>query len=93
VELRKLIISQSQPRWSFIIKMVKYRIPQSEIDEANKNSILGIIRYYTFKEGGVDLDKISPETLIHKHGLNISLDEAKVLVQQLISEGKVVKVT
>jgi len=69
--------------------MVKYKVPQSEIDEANKNSILGIIRYYTFKEGGVDLDKVNPETLIHRHGLSISLAEAKVLVQQLISEGKV----
>ena len=72
--------------------MVIYRIPQSEIDEANKNSILGIIRYYTFKEGGVDLDKINPETLIHRYGLNISLAEAKIIVQQLISEGKVEKV-
>ena len=73
--------------------MVIYRTPQSEIDEANKNSILGIIRYYTFKEGGVDLDKINPETLIHRYGLNISLAEARVFVQQLISEGKIVKVS
>jgi len=72
--------------------MAIYKIPQSEIDEMNKNSILGIIRYYTFKEGGVDLDKINPETLIHRYGLNISLAEAKIIVQQLISEGKVEKV-
>ena len=69
--------------------MVKYKIPQSKIDEVNKNKVLGIIRYYTFKEEGLDLDKINPTTLIRKHGLNISLTEARVFVQQLISEGKV----
>ena len=69
--------------------MAIYKIPQSEIDEMNKKRVLGIIRYYTIKEGGIDLDKINPVTLIHKHGLNISLSKAKTFVQQLISEGKV----
>ena len=69
--------------------MVKYRVPQIEIDEVNKNRVLGIIRYYTFKEEGLDLDKVNPKTLIHQHGLNISLAEAGLFVQQLISEGKV----
>ena len=71
--------------------MTIYKIPQSEIDEANKATVLGIIRYYTLKEGGVDLDKVNPKTLIYRHGLKISLAEAKVFVQQLIFEGKVVK--
>ena len=73
--------------------MVKYRTPQSEIDKANKNKVLSIIRYYTFKEGGLDLEKVNPKTLIHKHGLDISLAKAKVFVQELISESKIEKVS
>ena len=69
--------------------MVIYRIPQSEIDEMNKNRVLGVIRYYTIREGGVDLSKVNPATLIHRHGLNISPVKAKILIQELISEGKV----
>ncbi len=72
--------------------MVKFRIPQSEIDEMNKGRVLAIIRYYTIKEGSIDLDKVNPATLIHRHGLNISLAEARTFVQQLISEGKVEQV-
>jgi len=69
--------------------MVKYKIPQSEIDEMNKSKVLGIIRYYTIKEGSIDLDKVNPKTLIYRHGLNISLSKANTFVQELISEGKV----
>jgi len=71
---------------------MKYKIPQSEINEVNKNQVLGIIRYYSFKDGGIDLDKVNPQTLIQMHGLDISLAEAKVFVQQLISEGKIEQV-
>ena len=70
--------------------MVKYRIPQGEIDEDTKNRVLGVIRYYTFKEGGLDLDKVNPETLAYKHAINLS--DAKKVLQALISEGKVEKV-
>ena len=70
--------------------MVKYRVSQSEIDELNKERVLSIIRYYTFKEGGIDLEKVNPTTLVHRYG--ISLEDAKKAVKTLISEGKVVKV-
>lgn len=73
--------------------MVKYRTPQNEIDEMNKNRVLGVIRYYTFKEGGVDLNKVNPTTLLHRFGIEISLNDAKNFVQELISEGKVEKVS
>ena len=69
--------------------MIIYKIPQSEIDEANKSRVLDVIRYYSFKEGSVDLDKINPTTLLHRFGIKISLADAKIFVQELISEGKV----
>ena len=69
-----------------------YKVPQIEIDTANKNRVLGIIRYYSFMDGGLDLSKIDPKILIQVHGLKISLAEAGVFVQELISEGKVEEV-
>ena len=73
--------------------MVKYRIPQSEIDEMNKARVLSVIRYYTFNYGGIDLEKVNPTTLLHRFGIEISLADAKSFVQQLISEGKIEKVS
>jgi len=70
--------------------MVKYRVPQSEIDEMNKTRVLGVIRYYTFEKGGVDLEKLNPATIAHKHGINLA--DAKKALQTLISEGKVEEV-
>lgn len=71
--------------------MVKYRVPQSEIDEDNKNKVLGMIKHYTIKEGGVDLDKLSPATFLSS-SYGITLEGAKEVLQALISEGKVEKV-
>ena len=67
--------------------MVKYRVPQSEIDERNKTMVLDTIRYYTFNQGGLDLDKLDPEILARRIGINLA--DAKKAVQVLISEGKV----
>ena len=67
-----------------------YRIPQSEIDERNKELVLSTIRYYTIQLGGVDLGKLDSKTLARRIG--ISLNDAKIAVQALISEGKVEKV-
>ena len=71
--------------------MAIYKVPDSEIKEMNKIRVLSIVRYYTFKEGGADLDKINPTTLAVRYGIN--LDDAKIAMQSLISEGKVVKVS
>lgn len=70
--------------------MAIYRIPQAEIDAANKELVLSVIRFYTYKYGGADLDKINPTTLVSRFG--IKLADAKIALQSLISEGKVVKV-
>ena len=70
---------------------MKLRIPQSEVDERNKEIVLSFIRYMTFRNrDGVDLDKVNPTILAR--GIGMSLEDAKKALQELISENKVEKV-
>ena len=68
--------------------MVKYKVPQTELDEDNKNKILGMIKYYTIKEGGIDFDKINPVTFLSS-SYGITLEDVEAAVQALITDGKI----
>jgi len=68
--------------------MVKYKVPQSELDEDNKNKILGMIKYYTIKEGGIDFDKINPVTFLSS-SYGISLEDVEAAISTLITETKI----
>ena len=67
--------------------MVTYRIAQSVLDEQMKARVLSVIAYYTRISGGIDVDKVNTETLRIKFGITIA--EAKAIVGELITEGKV----
>lgn len=71
--------------------MAKYKIPQNEIDALTKQRILSIIWYYTIKDGHLDTVNVNPETLKYRFG--VELDTIKNLVQELVSEGKIKKIT
>lgn len=68
--------------------MVKYRVPQTELDEDNKNKILSMIKYYTIKEGGIDFDKINLATFLSS-SYGITLADAQEAVLTLITESKI----
>ena len=68
--------------------MVKYKVPQTELDEDNKNKILSMIKYYTIKDGGVDFDKINPVTFLSS-SYGISLEDVEAAVSTLMTETKI----
>ena len=71
-------------------KMVKYRVPQSEIDNIIKNRVLALVRHYTMHEGFLDIDKINPDTILARFGVTVK--DAKRVITSLISEGKIEKI-
>jgi len=68
--------------------MVKYRVPQSELDEDIKNRVLGMIKYYTIKEGGIDFDKINLATFLST-SYGMTLADAQEAVSTLITESAI----
>ena len=70
--------------------MVIYKVPQADLDEVIKERIVGVVRFYTIKEGGVDVDKVNPVTLTSRFA--ISLADAKRLMPGLLAEGRIEKV-
>ena len=64
--------------------MVIYRVPQSDLDEVIKERIVSVVRFYTIKYGGVDVDKINPTTLLSR--FSIRLADAKRLLPELLAE-------
>lgn len=69
--------------------MAKFRTSQSELDEAKKSMVLSAVSYYTSRDGCLDTEKINPVTLVTR--FDISLEEGKGIMQQLLSEGKIEK--
>lgn len=67
--------------------MTTYKTAKSELDGIKKARVMAAISYYTNMEGGIDFDKVNPESLKTKFG--ITVEDAKTFVSVLMTEGKV----
>jgi hypothetical protein len=70
--------------------MVVYKVSQSELDEAIRERIVSVVRFYTIRDGGVDVEKVNPATLLSRFG--ISMEDARRLVPKLVADGRIEKV-
>lgn len=67
--------------------MVRYRVPQGDLDKVTRERVLSAVRFYTVKGNGLDLGKVNPATLVSRFG--ITQADAERMLPRLVADGRI----